>query len=118
MAVAPEPPLGGPMHLRAISKAEPPSELEERFAFSVPVVRTLATLSYDAPVTFFVGENGSGKSTILEAIAAAAKLPAIGSVNATDDESLKAQRQLARALKLIWRRRTGRGFFLRAEDFF
>src|SRR5205814_611107 len=67
---------------------------------------------------YFVGENGSGKSTVLEAIAIAAALPAIGSVETTNDATLDAQRTLARALKLVWNRRVKKGFFLRAEDFF
>jgi predicted ATPase len=84
----------------------------------VPVVRALEKLSVDAAVTFFVGENGSGKSTILEGIAAAAKLPAVASVGVSDDETLSPQRALGRSLRLVWRQRTRRGFFLRAEDFF
>ncbi|HEX2780332.1 MAG TPA: AAA family ATPase, partial [Gemmatimonadaceae bacterium] len=71
-----------------------------------------------APVTFFVGENGSGKSTLLEAIAIAARLPTVGSTQPEHDRTLDAQRRLAHALALVWRRRTHRGFFLRAEDFF
>lgn len=105
-------------HLREIAKSTPPGERAERFPFTVPVVRSLEKLSLDASVTFFVGENGSGKSTILEGIAAAAGLPAVGSAGLKDDETLTAQRALGRALKLVWRQRTGRGFFLRAEDFF
>lgn len=84
----------------------------------MPVVRALDKLSLDASVTFFVGENGSGKSTILEGIAAAAGLPTVGSAGLKDDETLSAQRTLGRTLKLVWRQRTRRGFFLRAEDFF
>ena len=91
---------------------------ETRFPFSVPVIRTLDTLRFESKVTFFVGENGSGKSTLLEAIAAAAGLPAIGSADLQADATLGAQRELARALTLSWSRKTTRGFFLRAEDFF
>ena len=39
------------------------------YPFSVPAIRHLTALTFDAPVTFFVGENGYGKSTLLEAIA-------------------------------------------------
>ena len=41
--------------------------------FTVPAVAALvgAGVSLDAPVTFLVGENGSGKSTIVEALAEA-----------------------------------------------
>jgi predicted ATPase len=88
------------------------------FPFSVPAIQTLGTLSLDSAVTFFVGENGSGKSTLLEAIAAAARLPAVGSADLDADVTLDAQRVLGGALRLVWSRRTSRGFFLRAEDFF
>lgn len=105
-------------HLRSVAKKADSREHAERFPFNVPVVRALGELSLDAPVTFLVGENGSGKSTILEGIAAAAGLPTVGSVGVADDETLGSQRALGRALRLIWRQRTRRGFFLRAEDFF
>ena len=90
----------------------------ERFPFTVPTIRSLEALELPGPVTFFVGENGSGKSTLLEAIAAAAKLPAVGSDDVQSDGTLAAQRALGDALRLVWSRRTSRGFFLRAEDFF
>ena len=91
---------------------------ERRFPFSVPAIRSLESLDLSQPVTFFVGENGSGKSTVLEAIAAAARLPTVGSDEVQSDGTLAAQRELAEALQLVWSRRTKRGFFLRAEDFF
>ncbi|HEX6943689.1 MAG TPA: AAA family ATPase [Gemmatimonadaceae bacterium] len=88
------------------------------FPFSVPTISTLTEIEFEAPVTFFVGENGSGKSTLLESLAIATKLPAVASTSPRDDETLAAQRELAAALRLAWTRRTHRGFFLRAEDFF
>jgi len=88
------------------------------FPFDVPVVRTLDTIELTTPVTFFVGENGSGKSTLLEAMALAAELPTVGSDETRADATLSAQRALANHLTLAWTRRSKRGFFLRAEDFF
>lgn len=88
------------------------------FPFDVPVICALDELTFENPVTCFVGENGSGKSTLLEAIALAAKLPAVGSAQAVDDETLTAQRALARTLTLTWNQKVRNGFFLRAEDFF
>ena len=107
--------LGGSLFLREVARKGGEAD---RFPFSVPVVRTLDRLAFSTPVTYFVGENGSGKSTLLEGIAAAARLPAVGSADLAGDASLGAQRELAAALTLIWNRRTSRGFFLRAEDFF
>jgi predicted ATPase len=88
------------------------------FPFTVPAIRMLDGLALDSSVTFFVGENGSGKSTLLEGIAAAAQLPAIGSADLPRDETLAAQRRLAKTLRLSWHKKATRGFFLRAEDFF
>ena len=88
------------------------------FPFSVPAIRALTELTFDTPVTFFVGENGSGKSTLMEGIALAAALPTVGSGDSKSDDTLAAQRKLAKALKLTWNKRATRGFFLRAEDFF
>lgn len=69
-------------------------------------------------MTVLVGENGTGKSTFLEALAIATGLPAVGSARPAQDPTLAAQRRLAQRLKLTWRGRSHRGFFLRAEDFF
>ena len=41
------------------------------YPFSIPAVNSLDSLNFHQDVTFFVGENGSGKSTVLEAIALA-----------------------------------------------
>ena len=88
------------------------------FPFSVPAIRTLPRLEFSTPVTCFVGDNGSGKSTLLEAIALSAHLPAVGSDELDRDRTLQQQRRLASALRMVWRQRVHRGFFLRAEDFF
>ena len=105
----------GMPHLRSVALDLPN---ETQFPFSVPVIRALGTLDVDHPVTCLVGENGSGKSTLLEALALAAKLPTVGSARGDRDATLEAQRRLAKRLKLTWRARSFRGFFLRAEDFF
>ncbi|MEM7415273.1 MAG: AAA family ATPase [Gemmatimonadota bacterium] len=88
------------------------------FPFTVPSIASLTELDFDAPVTVLVGENGTGKSTFLEALAIAAGLPAVGSQRPSADPTLEAQRRLSRHLRLSWRGRSHRGFFLRAEDFF
>ena len=88
------------------------------FPFNLPIIQHLETLDFPSSVTFFVGENGSGKSTILEAIACAAKLPTVGSMAVYEDPTLKAICQLSQQLKWAWNKKTHRGFFMRSEDFF
>src|SRR6476660_146102 len=74
---------GGPPFLREVRRNGGGEEGE--FPFTVPVIRALDSLALPGAVTFFVGENGSGKSTLLEAIAAAARLPAVGSADLDQD---------------------------------
>jgi predicted ATPase len=106
------------MHLASIRLGKIPHGEAERFPFSVPAVANLGTLELTSPVTLLVGENGSGKSTLLEGLAAATGLPTVGAESADRDPTLAQQRKLGRTLALGWKRRTHRGFFLRAEDFF
>ena len=46
----------------------------DRYPFCIPVVRHLSQISFHPKVTFFVGENGTGKSTLIEALAVACDL--------------------------------------------
>jgi predicted ATPase len=104
------------VHLAEVRLSPPPDAAG--FPFDLPVVRSIDSLRFTAPVTMLVGENGSGKSTVLEAIAIAAKAVTAGSAEAADDATLDRVRMLAGAMRLSWTSRTRRGFFLRAEDFF
>jgi len=105
------------------------AELPEQWPFSMAPVRQIKSqdLVFKAPVTFLVGENGSGKSTILEAIAEACKIHPEGGSGATryaaqgmGDPSalagvLKIDYTLAGNRMMIGPRRKRRASFLRAE---
>src|SRR5512135_2695618 len=104
------------IHLRSITLRPLPEK--RSFPFGLPILGSLGELAFSSPVTIFVGENGTGKSTLMEAIACAAEMVTVGSANTRVDKSLAAQRELARYIKLTWNKRTRKGFFLRAEDFF
>jgi predicted ATPase len=88
------------------------------FPFTVPIVNSLKEIKFNSPVTFFVGENGSGKSTVMEALACAVESITVGSESVKTDKTLAPIRKLAKYFKLTWSKRTRKGFFLRAEDFF
>jgi predicted ATPase len=45
-----------------------------RYPFNLPVFRDDQTITFESPVTLFVGENGTGKSTLLEAISRACRI--------------------------------------------
>jgi predicted ATPase len=105
------------IHLRSIDIRPAARELDG-FPFGLPVVRKFREIKLRSPVTFLVGENGSGKSTVLESVAAAVGSVVVGGEDVRTDKTLGHARTLAAQLKLSWTKRTHRGFFLRAEDFF
>ena len=105
-------------HLKSISIREFNSHDKDSFPFTLEIVKSLREIQFSSPVTFFVGENGSGKSTILETIACAAESITVGSESVRTDKSLAPLRKLAQYFRLAWTKRTRKGFFLRAEDFF
>ena len=104
-------------HLRALRFEESVQEREE-FPFSVPAIKQLKELTFNSPITLLVGENGTGKSTLVEALAVACDSVAAAGEPLRKDPSLAAARTLADKMRLVWNKRTSRGFFLRAEDFF
>lgn len=87
----------------------------------LPVVRNLeqmGELSFESPVTFFVGENGSGKSTLLEAIAISAGFNAEGGSRNFSFATKSTESNLYSYLTLSRRGREKDGFFYRAESFY
>jgi len=104
--------------LKEVSIPEIPKDRMGEHPFRVPLVRARPSLAFKRPVTILVGENGTGKSTLLESIAVAAGSVAVGGHSLDRDESLGQARALANYLRLSWAKKTRKGFFLRSEDFF
>jgi predicted ATPase len=92
------------------------------YPFTLPAVRCLAQaggLELPAGVTFLVGENGSGKSTIVEAVAVAAGINPEGGSQHFRFASRSSESTLAEWLLLRWGPRKPRTrFFLRAESYY
>lgn len=97
---------------------EPPKPQPRRYPFNIPALKGFSGISVQQPVTFFIGDNGSGKSTLLESLAVAAGFHAEGGSRNASYDMVSTNTELARALRLIWNRKTPNGFFFRAESFF
>ncbi len=85
---------------------------------TIPAVEQLLRegLTLDKGVTFLVGENGSGKSTIVEAVAMAYGLGAEGGSTGSQHGTRPTESPLAQSLTIRRGLGAGRwGFFLRAE---
>ena len=93
------------------------------YPFCLPFLRGDFELSFDRPITIIAGENGTGKSTLLEGIAALAGYDEAGGgkgyrpVDHSDALEVMGG-QLSQALRASWLPKITNGWFFRAESFF
>jgi len=95
----------------------------EAYPFCLPFLRDDFELSLDRPVTIIVGENGTGKSTLLEGIAVLAGYDEAGGGKGymPVDHSRALEKmggELSKALRASWLPKITNGWFFRAESFF
>jgi predicted ATPase len=96
----------------------------DEFPFSVPAIANIEELRLGASVTLLAGDNGTGKSTILEAIAAAIGFAKHGGELARLGELPAVPRDVVDDLRVpllapvLSATKPRNGYFLRAESFF
>ena len=95
----------------------------EAYPFCLPLLHDDFELSFDKAITIIVGENGTGKSTLLEGIAVLAGYDEAGGGKGymTVDHSDALEKMggtLSSALRASWLPRITNGWFFRAESFF
>ncbi len=90
------------------------------YPYSVPSIRQLKNISFPGPVTFLLGDNGTGKTTILESIAALCGLSVEGGSHRHGFSSTGRESRLAEAMRYYdggLYLSKGRSFFYRADMF-
>src|SRR6202035_1435795 len=102
-----------------------PSRIADRkaYPFCLPFLHDDFELSLDRPITIIVGENGTGKSTLLEGVAVLAGYDEAGGGKGYSpvdhsDALEKMGGSLSTALRASWLPRITNGWFFRAESFF
>lgn len=106
-------------YLRAVSLIRDRIPSFDEYPFNLPAVSMLGELNFHPKVTYIVGENGMGKSTLLEAIAASLGFnPEGGTMNfsfATEETHSELHRYI-RTVRGV--RKPRDGFFFRAESYY
>ena len=89
-----------------------------KYPFNIKCLRDFDELIISSPVTFFYGENGVGKSTLVEAIAIALGLNPEGGINNMQFSNYDDYSELYKHLIISKFGVPKTKFFLRAESFF
>jgi predicted ATPase len=111
-------PIGGPylLHLELLRDRVPSFD---RFPFSLPALRQLDQLPFHPKVTFLVGENGMGKSTLLEALASSVGLNPEGGSRNFNFATRPSHSDFDSCLRVAKTIQLARdSYFLRAESFY
>jgi predicted ATPase len=95
----------------------------DTYPFCLPFLRDDFELEFERPITIIVGENGTGKSTLLEGVAVLAGYDEAGGGQGyrpvDHSKAIEAMGgSLSRALRASWLPKVTRGWFFRAESFF
>jgi predicted ATPase len=106
-------------YLRDIQLKRDEIEDFNEYPFCIPAVRELDHLEFHSDVTFFVGENGTGKSTLVEAIAVSQGFNPEGGTKQSTFSTSRTHSELHKYLKSVKSfKKPKDGYFLRAESFY
>jgi predicted ATPase len=106
-------------YLLGIKLRELPTK--DSYLSELPVIQFIYRhdgLEFKKPVTFFAGENGTGKSTLIEAIAVSMGFNAEGGSRDFSFSTHATHSELGELLTAVKRITPEDGFFLRAESFY
>lgn len=90
----------------------------DEYPFNMDLVKNFKELNFTSPVTFFVGENGVGKSTFIEAIAVSLGLPSEGGTENFRYQTKNTTSNLYKYIGIGMVSKPKCKFFLRAESFY
>jgi predicted ATPase len=89
------------------------------YPYALPAVAHFHDIEFHPKVTFIIGENGTGKSTLVEALAVAWGFNAEGGSRNFNFGTFGSHSSLSETLRLVKGVKRARdGFFLRAESYF
>jgi predicted ATPase len=105
------------MHLKKLELLSADYPTTKHYPFSIDLFQNTAEVSFDSPVTFFIGENGTGKSTLLKAISRKCNIHIWKGIDRTVSEYNRYEEALHVHMRLAWRNGSVKGSFFGADSF-
>jgi predicted ATPase len=105
------------MHLEKVHIVQGRFPTQKHHPFDLDLLRKTTTLDFQTPVTFFVGENGTGKSTLLKAVAVRCGVNIWQGERRMRYAANPYEEQLYRALDLEWKNGQVQGSYFDSQVF-
>ena len=105
------------MHLNKIRLIPEKYPTDEYYPFNLRIFHETRSIAFNKPVTFFVGENGTGKSTLLRAIAHRCSIHIWKGIERTRFEKNRYEEKLYQCIEVEWTDGIVPGSFFASEIF-
>jgi predicted ATPase len=107
------------LHIQYISLKDGIKKDLKKYPFVIPLIKNFKKITFNKPVTFIIGENGTGKSTLLEAFAISYGFNPEGGSKNFNFNTKDSHSDLYKYLRIgkSYNKVTD-GYFLRAESFY
>ena len=104
-------------HITSVTLQHEKFPTGDHYPFTLPIFNQTKQLVFDSPVTLFVGENGTGKSTLLEALARASDIHIWSKPGGVRYQVNRYEKQLYKYLSLEWSNGRVPGSYFGSEIF-
>lgn len=105
------------MHLKRVDIHPEKFPTTEHYPFNLNIFHETKGIAFNSPVTFFVGENGTGKSTLLEAITHKCGIYIWGNVERKPFKVNLYEKRLHEAIDIEWTQGSVHGSFFASQIF-
>ena len=105
------------MHLKRVTIHPEKFPTTEHYPFNLNIFHETKSISFNSPVTFFVGENGTGKSTLLEAMTHKCGIYIWGNIERKPFKVNLYEKRLHEAIDVEWTQGLVHGSFFASQIF-
>jgi predicted ATPase len=105
------------MHIRSLHLLHETFPADNCYPFNLEVFRKTGEIEFTRPITFFIGENGTGKSTLLRAIARTCAIHIWEEREGKNDPVNRYEDLLHQSVRITWTDGKVTGSFFASEIF-